>query len=115
MKYEEIYVNEFKSVEQLRKSLKKYGEAAAKACSDIPDRVHPHLVRHTRATHLYQDGMPLSYIAEFLGHASIDTTRIYASPDIEMMRDALMRVEDPVADTKPNYKTTDMLEKLCGL
>ncbi len=95
--------------------LKKYGEAAAKACSDIPDRVHPHLVRHTRATHLYQDGMPLSYIAEFLGHASIDTTRIYASPNIEMMRDALMRVEDPVADAKPNYKTTDMLEKLCGL
>lgn len=95
--------------------LKKYGGAAAKVCSDIPDRVHPHLVRHTRATHLYQDGMPLSYIAEFLGHASIDTTRIYASADIEMMRNALMRVEDPVADTKPNYKTTDMLEKLCGL
>jgi len=84
--------------------LKKYREAAAKACSDIPNRVHPHLVRHTRATHLYQDGMPLSYVAEFLGHASIDTTRIYASADIEMMRNALMQLEDPIADTKPKVQ-----------
>jgi hypothetical protein len=31
-----------------------------------------------------------------------------------MMRNALIQVEDSVADTKPNYKTTDMLEKLAN-
>jgi site-specific recombinase XerD len=103
------------STDTVASFLKKYGKEAGKACSDIPDRVHPHLIRHTRAMHLYQDGMPLSYIAEFLGHASMDTTSIYASADLDMMRDALMRVEDSAEDAKPNYKTTDMLKKLCGL
>ena len=47
--------------------LKKYGEAVRLECPEVPERIHPHQIRHSRAQHLYQDGMPLSYIAEFFG------------------------------------------------
>jgi len=66
--------------------LKSYGEAAREMCPEVPLRVHPHLIRHTRATHLYRAGMPLSYVAEFLGHVSVSTTQIYATASVEMLR-----------------------------
>jgi integrase/recombinase XerD len=36
-----------------------------------------HTLRHSIATHLLQNGMPLEKIARFLGHASLDTTQLY--------------------------------------
>ena len=51
-----------------------------------------HLFRHTRAMHLYQAGIPLSYIKDFLGHANVNTTNIYASTDTSMMMAALEKV-----------------------
>ena len=95
--------------------LKNYGERARRTCSDVPHRVHPHLLRHTRAMHLYQSGMPLPYIAEFLGHASVTTTEIYASADIEMLRKALEQADSGLADETPAWKDEDNLRKLCGL
>lgn len=69
--------------------MKKYGEAARKICPDIPLQVHPHQLRHTRAIHLYRGGMPLALLSEFLGHVSVETTRIYAYADTEVKRDAI--------------------------
>lgn len=40
--------------------------------------VHPHQLRHTCATQLIEAGAPLELVADLLGHANIDTTRIYA-------------------------------------
>ena len=96
--------------------LKKYGEAAQKECLEVPDRVHPHLIRHSRAQHLYQDGMPLSYIAEFLGHASINTTTVYAAADISMMRAAMEKAGVSQSSLQPAWKDNEsMISKLCGL
>src|SRR5712692_8042204 len=64
--------------------------ATAKArCPDVPARVHPHMLRHSRAMHLYQAGMPLALLTEWLGHADPETTLIYAHADTEMKRHAL--------------------------
>lgn len=41
-------------------------------------RVFPHLLRHTFATQALNRGMPISGLCDLMGHASIETTRIYA-------------------------------------
>lgn len=69
---------------------------------------------------MYQAGIPLSYIKDFLGHASINTTDIYASTDISMMRAALERIgrrdsEQIPKETPVWQDNEELILKLCGL
>jgi integrase/recombinase XerD len=56
-------------------------------------RLHPHSMRHSTAVHLLKSGVDLSSIANWLGHASINTTNKYATMDLEMKRNALARAK----------------------
>ncbi len=47
------------------------------AKAQIKKKVGTHTLRHSIATHLLQSGMKLERIAEFLGHANLDSTQIY--------------------------------------
>jgi integrase/recombinase XerD len=49
----------------------------------------PHVLRHSRAMHLYDAGVPLPYIRDLLGHAELATTDIYARASTEAKRKAL--------------------------
>jgi integrase/recombinase XerD len=42
--------------------------------------ISPHVLRHSKAMHLYEAGVPLPYIRDILGHAELSTTEIYAKP-----------------------------------
>lgn len=99
--------------------MKRYGELAKQSCSEIPDKVHPHQLRHTRAIHLYRGGMPLPLLAEFLGHADMTTTHIYAYADTEMKRAAIQKIDQKsnlVPSEQPIWVNDDeMIRKLYGL
>ena len=58
--------------------------SAARVPSLATRKITPHTIRHTSACHLLQAGIDLNTIRAWLGHASLDTTNIYAEIDIEM-------------------------------
>ena len=54
--------------------------------SDIGRRVTPHIIRHTTATIAVNAGMPIEDVSKLLGHASVNTTMIYAKPTYEKIK-----------------------------
>jgi len=107
---------------RIRYLLKEYGDKARLVCSEVPENVHPHLFRHSRAMHLYQAGMDLMFVAQWLGHAQLETSRIYAHADTEHKRIAIAAAtpSDSPLFSKLNsarYTVTDeeTLKRLTGL
>ena len=106
------------SCDNVERLMKKYGKSAQKECRDIPEKVHPHQLRHTRAIHLYRDGMPLAFISEFLGHANISTSQIYAYADPETKRAAIKKARGEELISTPDalwQSDEEMIKRLYGL
>ncbi len=58
-------------------------------------RVTPHRFRHAAAVSLVSAGTDVTIIRNWLGHASLDTTNLYAQANLATKRTALERVEPP--------------------
>ena len=74
----------------------------------------------TPAMHLYQAGMPLALLTEWLGHADPETTLIYAHADTEMKRQAIQKATANGAPTPHPaqavwHDNEDILNRLLGL
>jgi site-specific recombinase XerD len=97
--------------------VKEYARKAQSSFPSVPDHVHPHMFRRTRATQLYQNGVSLPLVSRLLGHASLETTRLYAKPSMKMLRDAIESVETSEEKAvKPIWEGDEaMMAKLSGL
>jgi integrase/recombinase XerD len=60
----------------------------AGAAAGLPERMSPHTLRHTYATHLLEGGADLRVVQELLGHADIGTTEIYTHIDRAWLTEA---------------------------
>jgi site-specific recombinase XerD len=98
--------------------IKQYAKQAREDCGEIPKNVYPHMFRRSRATEMYQNDIELALISKILGHAQIETTRIYAVPSLEMLRVAIESVETPEqASELPLWESCSKedMARLCGI
>jgi len=79
--------------------LGKYVESARKISTILPLKVKVHMLRHSKAMHLLQAGVNLIYIRDFLGHADLKTTEIYARTDTETKRKAIENAYPDLIDS----------------
>lgn len=119
-----FYVNHRSGKEKLSPGtvdalLKKYAKTVHVVNSDFPLNLHAHMLRHSVAMSMYKNGIPISYVKDFLGHSDLTTTSIYAYADNEELRKALEAVQNdipssPVKEKKWKGKENDLI-KYCGL
>jgi len=85
--------------------LKKYVRQAAQLRPSLRDkRLHPHSLRHSTAIHLLRSGVDISTIANWLGHASMNTTVKYLAVDLEAKRQALAKAK-PILNGQRKLET----------
>jgi site-specific recombinase XerD len=78
----------------------------------IPDKISPHYLRHSKAMHLLHAGVNLVFIRDVLGHASIQTTEIYARADSKQKREALEKAYVDIIPEQDNIKSWKQNESL---
>jgi len=101
--------------------LKKHGAIANEKDKAFPDNLHAHILRHSIAMAMHKKGIPLSYIGDFLGHSSVETTAIYSYSDEETITEALKAADhigtaeqQPIKQKEWKGKEQYLLE-FCGL
>jgi site-specific recombinase XerD len=95
--------------------LHKYADMAREECPEVPENVHSHLFRRSKATHLSNNGIGLPIISRYLGHSDITTTMVYVRPNQKKIQEALESVGQQALPTQDLEEYDKMRAKLCGL
>ena len=86
----------------------KYVDTAKNAEPELfPEKVYPHIFRHSRAMHWLEAGIDLQYIKDLLGHADLTTTEVYAQINTEMKRKVLESAQPPECTATENPSWTE--------
>ena len=99
----------------IRYILNKYTRMAHEIDDSIPESINPHRIRHTKAMHLYEAVEDLVDVRDFLGHADIKTTSIYARSSLAKKKRAQEKISDsPVPELPSWQQDKNLLEWLKG-
>jgi site-specific recombinase XerD len=85
----------------VRYLLAKHVRSASDDRTGLPSKVGPHTLRHSKAMHMLQGGVPVVVIRDILGHVDVKTTEVYARANLEMKRRALETVANSPTAPKP--------------
>ena len=107
------------SERNVERIVQKYADIVRRKGFSLPEKVYPHMLRRTRASGWYRDGVPIETIAVILGHSDTKTTRkSYASPSVEMLKKQMSlgtEAEPETCEEKPLWKDDAELARLCGI
>lgn len=93
--------------------LKKYAaQSKDKNPSDFDGNIHPHILRHSKATHLVNAGVNIYNVRDFLGHSSIATTQVYLTSNPEVTRKAIEKVAAQTVSDSTNYYSEEEKQSL---
>ena len=97
------------SRDAVERIVRKYVEVASHRCTTLKGkRVTPHVLRHSAAMQLLQNGVDRTIIALWLGHESIETTQMYIHADLGLKEQAIAKTK-PVAVPEGRYRPSDEL------
>jgi integrase/recombinase XerD len=89
--------------------VRKHVALASNICPTLKGkRVTPHVLRHSAAMQLLQNGVDHTVIALWLGHESVESTQMYVHADIQI-KDQAMAKTQPVAVSPGRYRPNDEL------
>ena len=103
------------SPDAVERLVAKHARLAASHDLSFPDRVHPHVLRHTCAMNLLHNGVDTAVIALWLGHADIRSTATYLHADMTIKEQALQRMATtdlPAGRYRPSDKLLAFLDDL---
>ena len=86
--------------------LEGYAKKIHSVDESFPENLHCHVFRHSIGMAMYKAGIPISYIKDFLGHSSLDSTAIYAHADNDAMAEALRSVDQEALPEKDEAGNT---------
>jgi integrase/recombinase XerD len=104
------------SRDTIEKMIKQNAAVCISRGTEMPKKVHCHMIRKTRAMNLYRDGVPLTHIQQILGHKNLSTTSgFYVFATLETLSKSLKKSNKTPFEEQRKWDDQEILKKLYRL
>lgn len=84
--------------------INRYTKSILKRNPAFPQKITPHMFRHSKSMHMVAAEIPIIYIRDFLGHENISTTMIYAKADTRLKEKAINNLVPKIIKDESSIK-----------